>query len=182
MTKGDTGSFKDIAKWTDMATDSPPCQKAGLSHIRFPVDLQQYNPIAQRDAFDHFSSVTHVNTALNNSLFLFEGYSVQGVQSIPSDSTAFPHREANLLVAPVVTHEPGDKRLEAEALQFGETLREIIFQGSGEREMYSYVNYASGNEGPQSWYGYEPWRLEKLRVLKEKYDPDDRFSFYAPFA
>ncbi|KAJ5211730.1 FAD binding domain-containing protein [Penicillium cinerascens] len=143
MMKGDHGSFKDIAKWTDMATDSPP--------------------------------------SLNNSFFLFEGYSVQGVQSIPSDSTAFPHREANLLVAPVVTYEPGDKKLESEAFQFGETLREIIFQGSDEKEMYSYVNYASGNEGPQSWYGYEPWRLEKLRVLKEKYDPDNRLSFYAPF-
>lgn len=29
-------------------------------------------------------------------------------------------------------------------------------------------------------YGYEPWRLEKLRSLKARYDPDGRFSYYNP--
>jgi hypothetical protein len=26
----------------------------------------------------------------------------------------------------------------------------------------------------------EPWRLERLRGLKQKYDPDNRFRFFAP--
>jgi hypothetical protein len=29
-------------------------------------------------------------------------------------------------------------------------------------------------------YRYEPWRLEKLRGLKRKYDPENRFRFFAP--
>ena len=30
------------------------------------------------------------------------------------------------------------------------------------------------------WYGWEPWRLELLRLLKLKYDPDYRFEYYNP--
>jgi hypothetical protein len=37
-----------------------------------------------------------------------------------------------------------------------------------------------GNEGPESWYGYESWRQEKLKALKQKYDSKGKFSFYAP--
>lgn len=40
------------------------------------------------------------------------------------------------------------------------------------------MNYASDNETPEQSYGYEPWRLEKLRALKKKYDPGNRFGFY----
>lgn len=175
------GTYKDLPEWTNNANDSPPCQKAGLVNIRFPVDLPKYNPVAQHAAFDTFSSVTRKNPALNNSLFLFEGYSLQGVQDILAESTAFPHREGRLLVSPLVIYEPADENHNLEARAFGESLRQIVFQESGQEKMYSYVNYAFGNEGPESWYGYEPWRLGRLRNLKAKYDPVGRFNFYAPF-
>ena len=125
--------------------------------------------------------MTHSNPALAYSFFLFEGYSLQGVKSVPADSTAFPHQDANLLVAPVVVYEPAGEGLDSEALEFGESLRNIVFEASDQKKMYSYVNYAAGSESPQSWYGYEPWRLEKLRALETKYDPEHRLSFYAPF-
>jgi hypothetical protein len=144
----DKGSFTDIPNWIDMMRGSPVCQKVGLSHIRFPVDSQQYNPDAQRAAFNYFSSATHPNIVLNESIIFSEAYSVQGVRAIPSVTPAFPHREANLLVAPVAIHEPGIKGLGAEAFKLGENSREIIFQGSGHKEMYSYVNYAASNKGP----------------------------------
>jgi hypothetical protein len=37
-----------------------------------------------------------------------------------------------------------------------------------------------GNEPMEQWYGYEGWRLKKLRDLKKKYDPYGRFSYYNP--
>ena len=43
-----------------------------------------------------------------------------------------------------------------------------------------YVNYGWGDEEPEELYGYEKWRLERLRELKRKYDSDNKFSFYAP--
>ena len=44
------------------------------------------------------------------------------------------------------------------------------------------MNYASSNETLEELYGYEPWRLAKLRALKQKYDPHGKFDFYAPIS
>ena len=54
--------------------------------------------------------------------------------------------------------------------------------GQPNRQPQMYVNYAQGKdyETLQSIYGYEPWRLEKLRSLKAKYDPQNRFRFFEP--
>lgn len=180
MSTGGKGTYKDLPTWTSNADDSPPCQKLGLVNARFPVDLQSYNPSAQRLAFDAFNNFTQKFPAFNNSLVLFEGYSTQGVQNIQADSTAFSHREGNLLVMPLIIYPPTDKKRDLQGSRFGEHLRQILYHGSEQDEMHSYVNYAFGSEGPEAWYGNEPWRLERLRSLKAKYDPEGRFSFYAP--
>lgn len=44
------------------------------------------------------------------------------------------------------------------------------------------MNYAFGDESTQNWYGYEQWRQDRLSALKRKYDPNSKFSFYAPIA
>lgn len=46
--------------------------------------------------------------------------------------------------------------------------------------MHTYVNYAHGDENLQELYGYEAWRVARLKTLKRKYDPEGHFSFYAP--
>lgn len=47
--------------------------------------------------------------------------------------------------------------------------------------MTTYVNYAFGDEPLEQMYGYEPWRLAKLRALKAVYDPKGMFNYYNPF-
>jgi hypothetical protein len=42
------------------------------------------------------------------------------------------------------------------------------------------VNYATGDETLKGVYGYDEWRLEKLRALKAKWDPDGMFNHYHP--
>lgn len=46
----------------------------------------------------------------------------------------------------------------------------------------TYVNYVFGHpwETTESVYGYEPWRLNRLRKLKAKYDPQNSFRFFVP--
>jgi len=56
----------------------------------------------------------------------------------------------------------------------------VLLEGSGSSKLQAYVNYAYGDESIESWYGYEPWRLERLRRLKKEFDPIGKFSFYAP--
>lgn len=61
------------------------------------------------------------------------------------------------------------------------------------KERHTYVNYAVGSETPEELYGYvttlrsrtqltrtrhEEWRISKLRALKEKYDPENRFGYF----
>lgn len=111
---------------------------------------------------------------------MFEGYSLQGVKAIDSKASAFAFRGDNFLAAPLVSYAPLDDELDEQAAELGTQLREILHQGSGRDELHVYVNYAFGDETPQEWYGSEPWRQERLRSLKKKYDPEGRFSFYAP--
>ncbi|KAL7625748.1 hypothetical protein AAE478_004971 [Parahypoxylon ruwenzoriense] len=174
------GIYPDLPAWTGNGNESPPCQKAGLVNIRFPIDVDVYNIQAQRKVYDLFASATQETPALNNSLFLFEGYSLQGVQAIPSESTAFPFRGDNLLLAPLIVYPPGGPKLDKKAAKLGEDLRQILHEGSGRSELHTYVNYAFGAETKQNWYGYEQWRQERLVALKKKYDPHGKFNFYAP--
>jgi hypothetical protein len=46
--------------------------------------------------------------------------------------------------------------------------------------MRVYVNYAYGDENAKEWYGAEAWRQQRLSALKKKYDPQRKFSFFAP--
>lgn len=47
--------------------------------------------------------------------------------------------------------------------------------------MHTYVNYAHGDETLEELYGYDhAWRVARLKLLKDKYDPTGKFDFYAP--
>lgn len=70
--------------------------------------------------------------------------------------------------------------LDAKAVAFGEGIRRILHDADGGGEMHTYVNYAHGDESLEEVYGYETWRLARLRALKVKYDPLGRFGFYEP--
>lgn len=59
-------------------------------------------------------------------------------------------------------------------------MRKILVEGSGYDQLVAYVNYADGDETLEEVYGHEPWRMRKLKGLKEKYDPRGVFNFYVP--
>jgi len=56
-----------------------------------------------------------------------------------------------------------------------------MVKGSGPGQpLLAYLNYGFGDESLAELYGDEPWRVQRLRGLKQKYDPGNRFGFYAP--
>ncbi len=76
---------------------------------------------------------------------------------------------------------PSETDLAAVAYDYGRRARALWHAGDAPgRPLNTYVNYASTDETPEMLYGYEPWRLERLRALKGKYDPRGRFNFYNP--
>ncbi|GES66583.1 FAD-dependent oxygenase [Aspergillus terreus] len=162
------GSYTDLAGWTNITATSPPCQKVGLVNPRFPIYLQVYNVLAQKKAYDVFASAVRGSSAFNNSIFMFEGYSMQGVRAISSKSSAFAFRNENLLAAPLITYAPAGPELDNKAAKLGNRLRNILYQASGLGEIGAYVNYAYGDKTPAQWYGNEQWRQDRLRSLKKK--------------
>ncbi|KAI0551677.1 putative FAD-dependent oxygenase [Xylaria curta] len=181
-TTTDTGSgtYLDVPRWIDWDNDAATCQNSGLARTRYPIDISSYNVQSMRKVYDLFTDVTKKIPELNGSRFLFEGYSLKGVKAIPSESTAYPFRDDNLLLAPVISWVPSGQDIAKRATDFGKSLRQILYEGTGRSELHSYVNYAFGDETPMNWYGYEQQRQDRLRALKNKYDPHHKFSFYAP--
>jgi len=177
-----SGSYLDVSRWVGIALDGPPCQKVGAANPRFPLYLSQYNATAMAELYDAFAAATNASSPFSNSLFMFEGYSNQGVQAVNPASTAFAWRNDHLLTAPLIQYTPGSAALDQQAAAVGNQLRDILHRGSGRSQKNTYVNYAYGDETTREWYGHEQWRQDRLRALKRKYDPRGSFSFYAPAA
>jgi hypothetical protein len=176
-----SGTYKDLATWTGIALASPPCQDFGFNNPRFPIYTKSYNISAQKKAYDVYASaVSGDDSPYYNSIFMFEDYATAGVRARDNSATAFGFRQDLILAAPLIIYGPSDKAKDVAVEQLGNKLREIIREGTGSNELHAYVNYAYGNEGPSSWYGYETWRQDRLNALKEKYDPKGKFSFYGP--
>ncbi|KAF5238384.1 hypothetical protein FANTH_10331 [Fusarium anthophilum] len=178
----ESGSYRDLARWTQIDVDAVPCQKNGLVNPRFPLYLQEYNVSAMKTAWNLFAKETGPDTPFNTSIFMFEGYSTQAVRGTNAKGAAFAFRQENILTAPLITYKPGDAELDKKAASVGNELRHILHRASGQYHMSVYVNYAFGNEDPISWYGKENWRQERLKSLKNKYDPKRKFSFFGPVA
>lgn len=113
---------------------------------------------------------------------MFEGYSMEGVQAIPSDASAFAFRSENILAAPLINYLPAGSALDSQVARLGNQLRDILRDGTGKNDFRAYINYAYGDESLQELYGSESWRQSRLKALKQKYDPTGKFSFYAPIS
>ncbi|KAM0203939.1 hypothetical protein ACHAQI_010275 [Fusarium lateritium] len=174
------GSYTDLATWVGVTTTDGPCQKNGAMNPRFPLYLETFNATAQKEAFNFFAENIRGDSTFNNSLVTFDGYSQEGVKSIDAKSTAFAYRDQNILVGPLITYQPGGADLDAKAAKIGKQIRQLLHEGTGRTHVPTYVNYAFGDEGPKEWYGGESWRQDRLQSLKNAYDPEGMFSFYAP--
>lgn len=156
--------------------DGASCAK-GFGRLLFPVSLKRYSIPALSRLLDVFANLP---IEFRSSVMMLEGYPTNRVSEIDSASSAFPDRDAQLLLSPVLIW-PANTSLDATAHQIGRDIRAALLGGTDER-LDAYVNYAAGDESMEEVYGREPWRLEKLRRLKMEYDPHGRFNFYAPIS
>lgn len=169
-----------VAKMQGTADDDYVCQKGNI-RIESTAGLQEYNLTAQHQLFAGFKRrIKALPELALTSLILQEGYSTKAVmEKNPADS-AYPFRDDYHLTLFNAIVPPGRRDLEDEAHAWAREVRDTWNKGQPGRTPNSYVNYASGWETKEEWYGHEPWRLEKLRGLKKVYDPLNRFGFYNP--
>lgn len=158
-----------------LATDDGAACAKGSSRLLYPVSLDKYSLPNLRTVLNQFAAMP---PAYHNAVVMLEAYSTNRVGQIPGDRTAYPDRRGQLLVSPLLTY-AANSSLDQQAFEIGQGMRQALLNGTGLR-LNAYVNYARGDETVEAVYGYEEWRLQKLRRLKKVYDPFGRFNFYEP--
>ncbi|KAF6845033.1 6-hydroxy-d-nicotine oxidase [Colletotrichum musicola] len=137
---------------------------------------------------EFFESVKAMNEEWAGKGFfgaMFECLPHQKVRELPDDATAFPWRWGSnhflmLMATPIKLENRGPFEAHLDRWK-----KEFIAT-SGYGRLQQYVNYGNTTstmrDPPEALYGYEPWRLEKLRALKKTYDPDNVFRWYQPLS
>jgi hypothetical protein len=92
---GETPYARTPEYW--LSSDKDPGCSPGVSVNRYPADFERYNTTAVRRAYQIFAEKVKTVSAFNTSILAFEQYATQGVKAVPADSTAFPHRDDNVL-------------------------------------------------------------------------------------
>ncbi|CAG8973974.1 hypothetical protein HYALB_00010094 [Hymenoscyphus albidus] len=152
----------------------------GLTSRHYPIVLQTYNVTAVREVYNEIDSTFNKVPEVADYFFLLKGYSTQAVKAIDPDSTAFPHRDDNILVTSYIQYKP-NSTIDPLAQEFGEKIRKYLLVGSEDPEyLRAYVNYADGTESLHEFYGWEAWRIEKLKKLKAQWDPQNKMRYYVP--
>jgi len=173
-------SYVDIPSARFNSVNDPLCQKAGVDKLVTTAGLQVYNLTTEQEIWNRFKERVASNPDLAASAFIVhEGYSNQAVLKHNPDDSAYPFRDDYHLMMFQGILEP-NSILKDEMWEWAWEVKDMWNAGQPGRFPDSYVNYANGFEGPEEWYGNAPWRLERLRGLKAKYDPNNRFRFFNP--
>ncbi|KAF4432117.1 FAD binding domain-containing protein [Fusarium austroafricanum] len=133
-----------------------------------------------------FQSVKEMNEEWAGKGFfgaMFECLPHQKVRELPDETTAFPWRwGSNHFIMFMATPLKMEYRDAFES--HIDLWKKRFIATSGYGRLQQYVNYGNTTstmrDPPGALYGYEPWRLEKLRQLKHIYDPDNVFRWYQP--
>ncbi|KAI2615592.1 hypothetical protein GGR54DRAFT_257821 [Hypoxylon sp. NC1633] len=156
------------------------CQH-GSKRITTTAGLQVYNLTAERQIFDGFTKrvASNPNFAAGGGV-LHEGYSTAAVDAQDPSLSAYPFRSDHHLMLFDLVVEPNNAEQERAGWVWANEVRDQWNGGQPGRPVDAYVNYANGKESIEERYGHEHWRIQKLRGLKAKYDPQNRFRFFNP--
>ncbi|GAP88217.1 putative FAD binding domain-containing protein [Rosellinia necatrix] len=171
-------SYPELVEIQGTGLSSPVCY-----HGDHPVSsalLRTWNITTQRQIYDMFNEKVALYPELANTAILLETYATKGMSDIPAHTSAYPWREELHIVLFFASLEPGSDLLEP-TQQWAQETRDLWHAGEPTLPPRTYMNYGAGIETPEEMYGYEPWRLEKLRGLKSKYDPHNQFRYYNSF-
>ncbi|KAL4938555.1 hypothetical protein BDV06DRAFT_225881 [Aspergillus oleicola] len=173
-----TAPYNGISDATGTGLNSELCQP-GLTHIHDTTGLVNWNVTANRAIYDLFAQNIALHPEWSRSAVVMEDYAHAGVLAVDPETAAYPWRERHMLNYISITYEPNPE-LDELAMEWSAMTRDLWNAGQPDLLPSTYVNYANGAESLESMYGYEPWRLERLRELKARYDPRERFSVFNP--
>ncbi|KAL8766522.1 MAG: hypothetical protein Q9209_006738 [Squamulea sp. 1 TL-2023] len=153
------------------------CLKYGYKNT-YSVNLATFNTATMRSVYTSWGTFLAANPNVNASTVLFEVYGQQAVRAAPENGSAFPNRFTSTILT-VVTSWYTEPSLSQTVDTWTSGVRAQMQRTSGYDKLHVYQNYGHA-EPPQAFYGYEAWRLPRLRALKRKYDPLNIFGAYHP--
>lgn len=158
----------------DACIDGPSTNLYGSSEANFDV-------ANTRRLFDDYVAFVQQNPLAAVTLVFNEIFGQTAVQAQPAEDTSVGNR-AYMNVLTLAQAVYTDESVAAAGDAWARNWRDSQFDPeiSGYERPAVYLNYAHGDEAPEAFYGYEPWRLERLRDLKKKYDPRGFFNSYHP--
>lgn len=146
----------------------------------YAANVKSYDIETMRSFFDEWRDMNAKYNGEAVFSLMFESFPQQRVREIAEDTTAYPWRQGSqhFLMIEVAYKSPVDEDLLDKWLS---QQQDKFIKTSGYGRLQQYVNYGHGSKDPpEALYGYEPWRLEKLRRLKHEYDPEGWFNGYQP--
>ncbi|KAK0637043.1 hypothetical protein B0T17DRAFT_504425 [Bombardia bombarda] len=158
-----------------------PSRQPKSKRLVYTINTKQIDIPQIRQIYNSYSDFVAANPLAAATTVLWEVFAQQAVSAQNPAQTAYPNRKhVNILV--LVQGTFTDNSVAGVVDVWAKGWRDQITARSGYDKQYVYVNYAHGDEPLGTMYGYEPWRLERLRGLKAKYDPHEFFNHYNPFA
>ncbi|KAJ4340395.1 hypothetical protein N0V95_007508 [Ascochyta clinopodiicola] len=178
-------NYIDLYKVTANDLSSKACVR-NMNMLGAGTSLPKWDLEGVRNAFNIFSDLMK-DPRFNSSFTLLENYGMVGVRAVDPDTTALApeEREYPILASPVLRWDGNVEKDASDAHAYTSAMKNALYNGidsSSKHKRHCYVNYANGEESRAEVYGYEHWRLAKLRELKRIWDPNNRFAFYNPIA
>lgn len=90
--------YKDLSPALGSSEGGPLCMEGTTTKASFPVGLKVFNIETNRKIYELFLAMVTEAPQLNGTFVQFEGYALQGMKAIDSASSAYAHRDDNLLV------------------------------------------------------------------------------------
>lgn len=169
------GGFIDVAcSETAALTPDAPQQQVDV----YTANTKRFDIAQTRRIHDSYAAFIAQHPDARSSTVLYEVFAQQAYTRVKDPAaTAYADRgRANILVLlqGIFTDPAVGPAVDAWARPW----RDAIARTSGYPRQYVYMNYAHGDEPLEAMYGYEPWRLERLRKLKARYDPHGYFNHF----
>ncbi|KAM7212104.1 6-hydroxy-D-nicotine oxidase [Rhypophila decipiens] len=151
------------------------CKRNNLL-IPYSVNLYKVDVPKLISIINYMSDAATENPALAGVIITWAQYSTYGFSKSSDLASAFPYRDPTAFVQ-INAISPTPDQIPTLS-DHAAKLRSRFLQASGRSRLEVYVNFAHGDEGPESWYSSR--KLAILATLKRIYDPANIFCWYNP--
>jgi len=142
------------------------------------TSLEKLDPDAVERCWELFVDFLARHPSAGESGLMFEVYDTAKVMQVPEEESAFALRRYGVHAVGLIKYK--DAALDNAAAAFGEEFRKVVREGGGMEKAKVYCNFAIGDETAEEMYG-DAARIEKLKAIKAKWDPENLFSEHHPF-